>query len=32
VREGEYIYSRFTKSRYCIDLDGCAKRSAKRKS
>jgi len=28
VREGEYVYSRFTKNRYCIAMDACARRSA----
>lgn len=28
VREGTYIYSRFTKNRYCIDMDACARRAA----
>jgi len=31
VREGEYVYSRFSKNRYCIKLDECARRTAKRK-
>jgi len=28
VREGTYVYSRFTKNRYCIKLDECARRVA----
>jgi hypothetical protein len=31
LREGEYIYSRFTKARYCIAMDVCAKRAAKKR-
>jgi hypothetical protein len=30
VKEGQYVYSRFTKSRYCAALDACAKRAAKK--
>ena len=32
LKEGEYIYSRFTRNRYCIALDACKTRAAKRKT
>jgi hypothetical protein len=31
LREGRYVYSRFTKNRYCIDFAGHAKLAAKKK-
>jgi hypothetical protein len=31
VKDGQYVYSRFTKNRYCIALDACKARAAKRK-
>jgi len=32
VREGQYVYSRFTKNRYCVALDDCARRAANKKA
>jgi hypothetical protein len=31
LRQG-YVYSRFTKSRYCAELDACEKRAKKSKA
>jgi len=31
VREGQYVYSRFTGNRYCIGMEACRARAKKRK-
>src|SRR6188472_213175 len=30
LREGRYVFSSWTKKRYCSDIDGCSKRTRKR--
>jgi hypothetical protein len=32
LRDGEYVYSRFTKARYCSNIDACRKRARKSKT
>jgi hypothetical protein len=32
LREGRYVYSRFTKARYCVEVAVCHKAIAKRKT
>jgi hypothetical protein len=31
LKEGRYVYSRFTKNRYCIDVVECGKRAKTRR-
>lgn len=30
LKEGRYVYSRFTRNRYCIDVVECGKRAARK--